>query len=55
MGGESVLITTIDWIIDVLIPSLFLKLDTMYIYDSVSLLSVCATMFLVWFVLRRFT
>lgn len=54
MGGESVLITTLDWIIEVLFPTVFNKLDNWLLVSGVSVLGVMAACMVVWFVYRRF-
>ena len=54
MGGESVLITTLDWIVNVLVPTMFNKLDSWLLVSGVSVLGVIAATFVIWFVYRRF-
>lgn len=54
MGGEYLLITTLDWLIDVLLPAIFVKLDSWYLYTGVTVLGFIGALFVVWFVYRRF-
>ena len=54
MGGEYLLITTLDWLIDVLLPTIFAKLDGWVLYSGVTVLGFFGALFIVWFVYRRF-
>lgn len=55
MGGEYLLITTVDWLINVLLPTVFTKLDSWYLISGVSVLGLFGSIFIIWFVYRRFT
>lgn len=48
------MLTTIDWLVNVLVPTFFQKLDGWMLTDGVSVLGVCAAAFIVLFVYRRF-
>ena len=48
------MITTLDWLIDVLLPAVFGKLDTFYLMTGVTVLGFFGALFIVWFVYRRF-
>lgn len=54
MGGEYLLITTLDWLIDVLLPTVFAKLDGWFLYTGVTVLGFFGALFVVWFIYRRF-
>ena len=54
MGGEYLLITTLDWLIDVLLPTIFAKLDGWVLYSGVTVLGFFGALFVVWFIYRRF-
>jgi len=54
VGGEYLLITTLDWLIDVLLPTIFAKLDGWVLYSGVTVLGFFGALFIVWFVYRRF-
>ena len=53
------MITTMDWLIDVLVPAIFTKLDSLYLSGPVggyvSVLGLTGAMFLIWYCVRRFT
>lgn len=53
------MIETMDWIIDVLVPAFFMKLDSWLLVGTtntgLTVLSLTAAMFLIWFCVRRFT
>ena len=55
MGGEYLLITTLDWLINVFVPTFFIKLDSWYLVSGVSVLAVIGAMFIIWYLYRRFT
>lgn len=48
------MLSTLDWLVDVLVPSFFAKLDSWYVFDGVSYLSLIAAIFVIWFIYRRF-
>lgn len=58
MGGEYLLIQTMDWFINVLIPTFFQKLDSWYLKSpltgfGVSVLGIIGASFIIWFFYRR--
>lgn len=53
MVGEFVMITTLDWLITILLPTLFAKLDNYFIVSGVSVLGFVAAGFIIWFLYRR--
>jgi len=51
--GDFVMITTLDWLISVLLPALFTKLDNYFLVSGVSVLGIAAAGFVIWFLYRR--
>ena len=49
------MISTLDWLINVFVPTFFTKLDNWYLASGVSLLGVFGALLVIWFVFRRFT
>lgn len=47
------MITTLDWLVSVLLPTLFAKLDNYFLVAGVSFLGIVGALFVVWFLFRR--
>lgn len=47
--------STIDWLIDVFIKSMFLKMDNWLLVTGVSFLGLVSACWLIWFIYRSFT
>lgn len=48
------MIQGLDWFINVLVPTMFAKLDGWQLVSGVSVLGVIAAGFVIWFFYRRF-
>lgn len=48
------MLNTLDWFSESLVPTIFAKLDSWYVFTGVSLLGIFGAIFFIWFVFRRF-